>query len=308
MKILRALAIHCAQTLRTRFLHTTPWLGHLHERERCRVCVRPATDRNGASDSTCQCRSPHHACSSPSGPCACGSVSQINTGRAWCDEALFVTSRNPTSGTQRGPLKHSPSVSRASNQRSNVSPRRDGHAWETLLPSMGSGRRATRDKSRLNLSINHSKSVPLFSHNTLASSGFFCPSLQSVRSEHICRIFDAIFPLSSCVGAIDSARTTPRYHRCPTWIDQPLSNCCSITFLHQQQDVRVDMCDVHVVVVVVVFVVCVCCYCYCACGGCCYHGQYCDCLGCVCGCFVSIVVCTCECFALDHNVFVIFIH
>ena len=45
-----------------------------------------------------------------------------------------------------------------------------------------------------------------------------CPSLQSVRSEQICRILDAIFfPLRSCVGAIDSARTTPRYHRFPTW-------------------------------------------------------------------------------------------
>ena len=36
-------------------------------------------------------------------------------------------------------------------------------------------RRATRDKSWLNLSISHLTSLPLFSHNTFASSGFFAP-------------------------------------------------------------------------------------------------------------------------------------
>ena len=36
-------------------------------------------------------------------------------------------------------------------------------------------KRATRDKSSLNMFINQSTSVPLFSHNTLASSGFFAP-------------------------------------------------------------------------------------------------------------------------------------
>ena len=123
--------------------------------------------------------------------------------------------------------------------------------------------RATRDKSRLNLSINHSTSVPLFSHNTLASSGF--------------------------VGAIDSARATPRYHRFPTCIHQLLSNCCSHnpSPLESSNNNKMCMClcDVHVAVAVavdvaVVVVVCVCCYC--ACGGCCCgHGQCCHCLVCV---------------------------
>ena len=81
----------------------------------------------------------------------------------------------------------------------------------------------------------------------------------------------------------------------------------------KQQDVRVDVCDVHVavavaVVVVVVVDVCVCCYC--ACGGCCCrgHGQCCDCLVCF-EAVVSPLLCAqCECFALEHNDFVALIH
>ena len=86
-------------------------------------------------------------------------------------------------------------------------------------------------------------------------------------------------------------------------IDQPLSNCCSHN-PSPQQDVRVDMCDVHVVVdvcavtvtvlvvvvVVVVMVSAVIVLCV------------------FCGCCVSIVVCKCDCFALEHDDFVAFIH
>ena len=52
-------------------------------------------------------------------------------------------------------------------------------------------RRATKDKSRLNLSISHFTSAPLFSHKNLANSGFFAPPL-SVRNEQICRVLDAV--------------------------------------------------------------------------------------------------------------------
>ena len=97
-------------------------------------------------------------------------------------------------------------------------------------------------------------------------------------------------------------------------IDQPLSNRCS----HNPSPLESSNNNKVCVWICVMFMwlwlwlwlwmfVC----CYCACGGCCCrgHGQCFHCLVCVfCGCCVSIVVCTCDCFGLEHNDFTAFVH
>ena len=62
----------------------------------------------------------------------------------------------------------------------------EGHVWETLLTTVSAEwppRRATRDRSRLNLSSNRSTSAPLLKHKNFASSGFFATPFRDIPSK-----------------------------------------------------------------------------------------------------------------------------
>ena len=145
----------------------------------------------------------------------------------------------------------------------------------------------------------------------------FCPSafqrqLEANRTPRMTRCFTSRLTLSPSKL---KAKPACAEHLCLSGSTNPLSNCCS----HNPSPVESSNNNKMCVWICVMFMwlwlwlwmwlwMCVCCYCGgCHCRG---HGQCCDCLVCVCvfGCCVSIVVCTCESFALEHNDFVAFIH
>ena len=128
-------------------------------------------------------------------------------------------------------------------------------------------RRATRDKSWLNLSITHLTSLPLFSHNTFASSGFFALPF---RVSDVNKSAECL--MCVCLCGVVSVAVVVCARFCVWWW------CCVLLWC---------VVVVCVLLLLLLFVCCCCCCCGCGCG----CGCGCACFCCVCDeCLVQSVI------------------